>query len=205
MTIGELARMFQVERKLTLDLQVITLQGWRRADYFDRTGLPWMNPSPNMRSLSAAVLYPGIGLLETTNVSVGRGTDTPFEVIGAPWLDGRKLASELNQSQLEGVCFVPVRFTPESSTHAQAWCGGVNIIVTDRRRFEPLRTGLEIARQLRALFPDEWQIQSYDRLLGNQRAWQALADGKDVDEIDKLGQARLQEFLRRRARFLLYD
>lgn len=205
MTIGELARMFKDEMKMPVELEVVPVAGWRRAEYFDRSGLPWVNPSPNMRSLAEAVLYPGIGLLETTNVSVGRGTDTPFEVIGAPWIDGRRLAAELNQAKLTGVCFVPIRFTPASSTHGGTPCGGINIIVTDRAGFEPLRTGVEIARQLRLLFPNDWKLQGYDRLLGNAETLKAVEESKSLDEIDAINQRRLQEFLRRRARFLMYD
>jgi uncharacterized protein YbbC (DUF1343 family)/CubicO group peptidase (beta-lactamase class C family) len=205
MTIGELARMFKDEMKMQVELEVVPAAGWRRAEYFDRSGLPWVNPSPNMRSLAEAVLYPGIGLLETTNVSVGRGTDTPFEVIGAPWLDGRRLAAELNQAKLAGVCFVPIRFTPASSTHGGTPCGGINIIVTNRYSFEPLRTGLEIARQLRLLYPNDWKLQGYDRLLGNAETLKAIEESKSLDEIDAINQARLQEFLRRRAKFLIYD
>jgi uncharacterized protein YbbC (DUF1343 family) len=141
MTIGELARLFKAELKLDLELEVIACEGWQRGDLWDATGLAWINPSPNMRSLTQALLYPGIGLLETTNLSVGRGTDTPFEVIGAPWLDGRKLAAALASRNIPGVTFVPVAFTPASSKFAEKPCGGVNIIITDRERFEPLRTG----------------------------------------------------------------
>lgn len=205
MTIGELARMFKEELSLTLDLEVVPVAGWRRADFFDRTGLLWVNPSPNMRSLTEALLYPGIGLLETTNVSVGRGTDTPFEVIGAPWLDGRRLAAELSQAELPGVCFVPIRFTPSSSTHAGQVCGGVNIVVIDRSQFDPLRTGLEIARRLHSLYGDQWQVRAYGRLLASSATLEALIAGKTISEIDAMNQARFQEFLQRRARFLLYD
>ena len=205
MTIGELARMFKEELQLPCELTVVSVQGWRRADLFDRTGLLWVNPSPNMRSLTEAILYPGMGLLEMTNVSVGRGTDTPFELIGAPWLDGRRLAAELQQARLPGVSFVPVRFTPESSTHAGKPCGGINVIVTDREQFEPLQTGLEIARQLRLLYPDDWEWEKYGRLLGNKATLQAVGEGKTWSEIDELNQARLQEFLQRRPKFLLYE
>ena len=205
MTVGELARMFREELKLTVDLEVIAVEGWRRNEFFDRTGLLWVNPSPNMRSLTEALLYPGIGLLETTNVSVGRGTDTPFEVIGAPWLDGRRLAAELNRCELAGVRFVPIRFTPESSKHAGQACGGVNIVVTDRSRFEPLKTGLEIARQLRQLYPNDWDVKSYGRLLGNEQTLEAVTNGRSVAEIEQLNRDALQEFLHRRAAFLLYE
>ena len=204
MTIGELARMFQAELGLKLDLEVIRVEGWQREDYFDETGLTWINPSPNMRSLTQAVLYPGIGLLETTNLSVGRGTDTPFEVIGAPWLDGRKLASALNTAGLPGVRFVPVEFTPESSKFAGERCGGVNIIVTNREVFEPVRTGLEIARQLRTLFPDDWETKSFNRLLGHAQTQEAVVGGRSIDAVERLWEPELREFRERRAAFLLY-
>jgi uncharacterized protein YbbC (DUF1343 family) len=205
MTVGELARMFKDELQLELELEVIAVEGWRRADYFDATGLLWVNPSPNMRSLTEAVLYPGIGLLETTNLSVGRGTDTPFEVIGAPWLDGRKLAARLNQRQLAGVRFVPLRFTPDSSKFAGEQCGGVNIIITQRDRFRPLRTGFEIARQLRLLYPEDWALKPYDRLLASAKTLQAVSDGKTVTQIEAGYEDELREYRERRARYLLYE
>ena len=205
MTVGELARLFKDELKLDLDLQVIECEGWRRGDLWDATGLTWVNPSPNMRSLTQAVLYPGIGLLETTNVSVGRGTDTPFEVIGAPWLDGKKLAAELNSRGILGVRFVPIEFQPESSKFAGKKCGGVNIIVTDREEFEPLRTGFEIAAQLRHLYPTDWEAKGYDRLLGNEKTLQALLDGKSADEILTVAREGVSSFERRRAKHLIYE
>jgi uncharacterized protein YbbC (DUF1343 family) len=204
-TIGELARMFQDELKLKLDLQVIECVGWKRADAWDATGLTWINPSPNMRNQTQAFLYPGIGLLETTNVSVGRGTDTPFEVIGAPWLDGRKLAAELNSRAIAGVRFVPIEFTPTSSKFANQKCGGINIVITDRAKFEPLRTGFEIAAQLRKLYPDTWEAKGYDRLLGNAKVLAALVDGKSSGEIEEVAREGVPDFLRRRQKFLLYE
>ncbi|HVF89499.1 MAG TPA: exo-beta-N-acetylmuramidase NamZ domain-containing protein, partial [Blastocatellia bacterium] len=147
LTVGEFAGLYNAERKIGADLTVIKMEGWRRADYYDATGLAWVNPSPNMRSLTQAVLYPGIGLLEMTNVSVGRGTDSPFEVVGAPWINEMKLGEALNRAGLAGVRFVPVRFTPRQSRFTGEECGGVNIIVTDRNSFRPVATGLEIAYQ----------------------------------------------------------
>ena len=135
MTVGELARMFARDKKLEVDLQVIPVENWHRREYWDQTGLTWTNPSPNMRSLAEAVLYPGVGLLETTNVSVGRGTDTPFEILGAPWIDGVKFAHKLNGLKLAGVTFVPIRFTPSESKFADQPCGGININVIDRHIF----------------------------------------------------------------------
>ena len=204
MTVGELARLFNAELKLNLDLEIIECEGWRRADYWDETGLTWINPSPNMRSLTEALLYPGIGLLETTNVSVGRGTDTPFEVIGAPWIDGRKLAESLNTSGLTGVRFVPIQFQPNSSTFANKLCGGINLVITDRSRFEPLRTGFEIAAALRRIFPSDFKADGYLRLLGNQRTQQALLDNRPAAEIEATAREGVAEFLRRRSQFLLY-
>ena len=205
MTAGELARMFQDELKLKLDLQIIECVGWKRAHAFDATGLTWVNPSPNMRNLTQAFLYPGIGLLETTNLSVGRGTDTPFEIVGAPWLDGQKLAGELNARPLSGVRFVPIEFTPTSSKFANQKCGGINIVITDRARFEPLRAGFEIAAELRRLYPDKWETKSYDRLLGNQKVLQTLLDGKSADEIEVVAREGVNDFLRRRQKYLIYD
>ncbi len=205
MTIGELARLFKAELKLDLDLEIITCEGWRRADAWDATGLVWINPSPNMRSLTQAFLYPGIGLLETTNLSVGRGTDTPFEVIGAPWLDGQKLAAELNSQGLAGVAFVPIAFTPSSSKFANEKCGGVNIAITDRSRFEPLHTGFAIAAALRKLYPNEWEAKGYARLLGNERTLQAVQDGKSALEILEVAREGVNDFQRRRLTFLLYE
>ncbi|HLG13923.1 MAG TPA: exo-beta-N-acetylmuramidase NamZ domain-containing protein [Blastocatellia bacterium] len=204
MTIGEFASLYNAERKVGADLTVIKMEGWRRADYYDGTALSWVNPSPNMRSLTEALLYPGIGLLETTNLSVGRGTDTPFEVIGAPWLDGVKLAEALNREGLGGVRFVPVRFTPRSSKFAGEECGGVNIIVTDRGAFRPVACGIEIAYQINRLFAGSWKLDDYVRLLANRAALEALKAGKTPAEIAATWQAGLAEFARTRRRYLLY-
>jgi uncharacterized protein YbbC (DUF1343 family) len=205
MTVGELAQMFAAELELDLDLEVVPVEGWSRSMYYDETGLRWINPSPNMRSLTQALLYPGIGLLETTNLSVGRGTDTPFEVFGAPWIDERELAGALNNAGLAGVRFIPIRFTPTSSKFAGEECGGVNIVVVDRASFEPIRTGLTIAVQLQALFADQWQSDAYGRLLSHQQTLQLLQQGRDVDTIEAVFQPGLDEFMERRSRFLLYE
>jgi len=204
MTIGELAMLFNAERKIGADLTVIKIEGWRRADYYDGTGLEWVNPSPNMRSLTEALLYPGIGLLETTNISVGRGTDTPFEVIGAPWLDGQKLSDALNRAGLAGVRFVPVRFTPRSSTFSGDQCSGVNIVVTDRGAFRPVAMGVEIAYQLNRMYGAVWKVDDYLRLLVNRGALAALKEGKTASEITATWQAGLAEFARVRLKYLLY-
>ncbi len=184
---------------------MVPVEGWRRADYFDRTGLLWVNPSPNMRSLNQAFLYPGVGLLEMTNLSVGRGTDTPFEVLGAPWIDGRQLAAKLNSAELPGVRFVPLHFTPDASKFADQLCGGISIVITNRQQCRPLVMGFEIARQLRLLYPTEWETEPYHRLLSSRTTWSAVIDGKSVAEIEAGYRSQLERFLVRRAAWLLYD
>jgi len=205
MTLGELARMIRSELELELDLQVVQVENWRRDDYWDATGLTWINPSPNMRSLAQAVLYPGIGLLETTNLSVGRGTDTPFEVLGAPWIDAQQLAKELNDLSLAGVRFVPIQFTPDASKYANELCQGVNAIVVDRQSFRPVDAGLQIACTLRALYPDLWDTKGFNRLLINHEVFTAVVNGKDPETIKEICRDRLNQFVKRRAGFLIYS
>jgi uncharacterized protein YbbC (DUF1343 family)/CubicO group peptidase (beta-lactamase class C family) len=204
MTIGELAQLFNQERQIGADLRVVKMDGWQRPMWLDETNLTWVNPSPNMRSLTEATLYPGIGLLETTNVSVGRGTDTPFEIVGAPWIDGQQLAAHLNGRRIAGVRFVPVRFTPRSSVFKDEECGGVNIIITERGRFRPVTNGLEIAVALRKLYPAQWKADAYLRLLVNADTLEKLKRGDSVEQITRSWAAKLDEFRKTRARFLLY-
>jgi uncharacterized protein YbbC (DUF1343 family) len=205
MTIGELARLFNEERKIGCDLRVIKMDKWRRGMWLDATNLTWVNPSPNMRSLGQATLYPGVGLLEMTNLSVGRGTDTPFEIIGAPWLDGQRLASYLNNRKIAGVRFVPVRFTPKSSVFKNEECGGVNLIVTDRARLHPVQMGLEIAIALRKLYPAEWKVEDYARLLVNSETHAAVKRMDEPEAIMRLWADELSEFRRARSRAILYQ
>lgn len=204
LTIGELGLMMNAERKIGADVRVIKMDGWSRAMWFDETGQTWINPSPNMRSLTEATLYPGIGLLETTNVSVGRGTDTPFEVVGSPWINGRILAKYLNERNLKGVRFVPVRFKPNASVFKDEECGGINIIVTDRNSFDPVGTGIEIATALRKIYPTDWQFERYARLLVNQEILDAVKRGETPENIDKLVRPKKEVFNTRRASYLLY-
>ena len=204
LTFGELAQMFNQERKLNCDLRVVKLENWQRNMWFDQTNQLWTNPSPNMRSLTEAALYPGVGLLEFTNLSVGRGTDTPFEIIGAPWLDGQKLAEYLNNRNIAGIRFVPRRFTPNASVFKGEECGGINLIITDRARFKPVRAGIEIAVGLRKLFPNDWKFERYANLLVNKAVFDRIARADQPEEIEKSYQSDLDEFRRRRAQFLLY-
>ncbi len=204
MTIGELAQMMNAEKKIGADLHITKMENWTRPMWFDQTNQTWINPSPNMRSLTEATLYPGIGLLETTNLSVGRGTDTPFEIVGAPYIDGRKLADYLNEKKLSGVRFVSVKFTPNASVFKGEICGGINLIITDRKEFKPVQTGIEIASALRALYPNEWKPDNYNRLLANSEIFEKIKLGTASEEIEKIEQKRLSEFAARRASFLLY-
>jgi uncharacterized protein YbbC (DUF1343 family)/CubicO group peptidase (beta-lactamase class C family) len=204
LTMGELAQLFNKQRNIGADLRVIKMEGWRRGMWFDETNLTWINPSPNMRSLTQATLYPGVGLLETTNVSVGRGTDMPFEIVGAPWIHGDKLAEHLNERGLPGVRFVPVRFTPNASVFKDQPCGGVNIIITDRSAFRPLLTGIEMALALRKLYPNDWKVDSYLRLLVNADTLERVKRGESAREIVASWNPGLQEFRRARAEILLY-
>jgi len=204
MTVGELARLYNEERHLNADVRVILMENWRRSMWFDSTGLTWINPSPNMRSLTEATLYPGIGLLETTNLSVGRGTDTPFEIIGAPWLDGQKLAAYLNARRLPGVRFLPVTFKPNASVFKNEDCRGINIVIVDRARFQPLLTGIEIAVALHSLFATEWKVDSYLRLLVNSDALERLKRGESAEELTRSWAAPLTNFRRIREQALLY-
>ena len=204
LTVGEMTKLFNAERKTGADLDVVTMTGWRRGVLFDRTGLTWRNPSPNMRHLTAALLYPGVGLLETTNVSVGRGTERPFEWVGAPWIDGRKLAADLNARGLPGVRFVPVTRTPTSSTHKGKPCGGVDILAIDWSVVRPVPLGLHLAAALRALYPSDWDPKNFDRLLVHKATYDALLAGKPVAELEAGWRAGLDRFRDRRRAVLLY-
>ncbi len=157
-----------------------------------------------MRSLTEATLYPGIGMMEYTNISVGRGTDTPFEVVGAPWIDGQKLAAFLNEKSLGGVRFVPVRFTPKASVFKDEMCGGINIIITSREQFKPVKTGVEIALALHRLFPNDWKMDKYIGLLVNSEIFEMVRRDETYANIENAWQNKLNEFKSRRAQFLLY-
>ncbi len=204
LTIGELARLFNGEKKIGADLHIVAMRNWSRRLWYDETGLPWVNPSPNMRNLHQAALYPGIGAFEFSNISVGRGTDSPFEQIGAPWIDGVALAAALNARALPGVRFYPVRFTPSASVYAGEPCGGVFMIVTNREALRPVRVGVEIASVLFRLHGSTYEPRETWRLLGSRAQVEALSAGVDPGEIAagwRLGEARWRLL---RARYLLY-
>lgn len=205
MTLGEMARLLHDEKNLTCDLEIIPCRNWRRGDWFDHTGLLWTNPSPNMRGLTAAALYPGVGLLEMTNVSVGRGTDAPFEVVGAPFVQPRVFAAALNQAARPGIRFYPVEFTPRASVQAKNRCGGVRLLVTDRDVLNAVQIGLTLAVTLRRLYPDEWAGEKFSTLLANGKVFAAVMAGQDYAGIAAGWQDELQAFAARRENYLLYS
>jgi uncharacterized protein YbbC (DUF1343 family)/CubicO group peptidase (beta-lactamase class C family) len=203
MTMGELARMCNVEHNCKADLTVIQVENWQRDAWFDQTGLPWISPSPNMRNLTEAILYPGIGLLESV-MSVGRGTDTPFEVVGAPYVDDVKLAEALNAAGLPGVRFVPITFTPTNSIHKGQLCKGVYIMLTDRDRCNVVDVGLLIAETMYRFYPKQFNPDNMRHLLLHPPTFAALKEDKPLKEIHALWQKDRDEFMQRRARYLIY-
>jgi uncharacterized protein YbbC (DUF1343 family) len=204
LTIGEFARMVADERKLPVSLTVVPLSGWERSRWFDETGLPWVNPSPNIRSVTQALLYSGIGLLEATNVSVGRGTDTPFEVIGAPWLDGARVVEALDRRRLAGVRFEPVQFTPTGDVYARVSCGGIRLLVTDREAIRPVTVALAIAEALSEVHREQWRPEAIQNLLVNRSTMWALLRREPLSRLEAWAEMDRRSFLYRRASYLIY-
>ncbi|MBI4419098.1 MAG: DUF1343 domain-containing protein [Ignavibacteriales bacterium] len=210
MTPGELAAMINGEGWLRNgvrgDLTVVRMSGWTRTMWYDQTGLPWLPPSPNMRTLETAIVYPGSCLLEGTNLSEGRGTDRPFENVGAPFIDGKCWAEELNALKLPGVRFDAITFRPNASKHAGSECGGVKISVIDRKEFQPVKTGLALLSTARRLYPSDfqWYRRSIDRLAGSVLVRTMIETGERSDRILDLHAKRVEEFVRRRTSYLTY-
>ncbi|MGH9396567.1 MAG: exo-beta-N-acetylmuramidase NamZ domain-containing protein [Terriglobia bacterium] len=204
MTMGELAAMINQENHIGADLRVIKMKGWRRDDWFDETGLTWVNPSPNLRNLTEEILYPGLGMIEYSNISVGRGTDTPFEVVGAPWIDGRALAGYLNGRRIQGVRFVPVDFTPNAAKFKGEVCHGVNLQVLDRRALDSPELGMEVAAALIHLYPNDFKLDPSLKLIGSREVVDAIKAGHDPRSIALHWEAELHPFLEMRRKYLLY-
>ena len=205
MTLGEMAKLFNGENRIGADLTVVAMKNWRRDDWFDDTTVPWISPSPNMRNMNEATLYPGIGAIEGTNISVGRGTDTPFEHVGAPWIDGVQLSDALNARAVPGVRFYPVRFTPASSKYANEECQGVFIIVTDRAALRPVRVGLEIASALSRMYPAQYQLDAAGRLFGSRDTLARVRSGDDPAAIASSWGAAEARWRLLRSKYLLYQ
>ena len=205
MTLGELARFFQQQRGLHVGLSVVAMQGWQRGDWLDSTDLAWVNPSPNLRDLEEAILYPALGLIETTNISVGRGTETPFEVFGAPWIDGRSVARFLNHRFLPGVRFLAVDVTPNAPyPYAGEICHDVRVLVTDRNRLDAPELGIEIASALHRLYPDRFALSKMQTLLENRGVLDAITAGEDPQRIAESWREDLAHFEKEREKALLY-
>lgn len=207
MTVGELAKLFNdqyMEKKVRLT--VIPLKNWERSMWYDETSLPWVIPSPNMPSLSTAVVYPGQVFLEGTNVSEGRGTTRPFELFGAPWIDGDELARRLNRKKLPGVHFREAWFKPVFSKYQGKLCGGAQIHVRERERFRPFRTTLHIIQTIRKMHPDRFQFHKnyFDQIMGTSFIRKSLLQGPSIREIRKKYEKDLNEFSRLRKEYLLY-
>lgn len=204
MTLGELAQMFNSEHNVHAKLTVIPMKGWMRGDWFDSTAMEWTNPSPNLRSLTEATLYPGVGLVEGTNISVGRGTETPFEVVGAPWINAREFAQYLNARQIAGVRFVPLSFTPTSSNYAGQLCHGVNVVLTGREFLDAPELGMELASALTKLYSQQFHLEKMLEILASQAVYNALARGEDPHRIALDWQDDLVKFQNARERYLIY-
>jgi uncharacterized protein YbbC (DUF1343 family)/CubicO group peptidase (beta-lactamase class C family) len=204
LTIGEFGRLAAAERKIPVSLTVVPLVGWQRERWYDETGLPWVNPSPNIRSVTQALLYSGVGLLEATNLSVGRGTDMPFEVVGAPWIEPRGLAEVLNRQGPRGVTFEPIWFTPTSDVYASVLCAGVRLVVTDREAIRPVTVAFALARALRERHRDQFRPENIQNLLVNRSTMWAFLRGEVLDRVVAWAEIDRASFLKRRASYLMY-
>ncbi len=203
MTMGELAKLFNEEKHIDADLTVIPMRGWLRGDWFDSTGAMWANPIPDIRNLDQAALYPGVALIEATNISIGRGTDMPFQLIGSPYFLAKELASNLNARNIGGVRFIPTSFTPTSGPYARRECFGVNILVTNREELDAPQLGLELAAALHKLYPLGYDL-GHMNLLANKAALSELQAGDDPNRIREDGRDKLEQFMELRAKYLMY-
>lgn len=204
MTLGEMAEMFNAEKKIGCDLHVIKMRNWRRSDWFDETNLPWVNPSPNLRSARAEILYPGFEILQAGGVSVGRGTDKPFERLGAPWIRSEELAGHVNHRAIPGVRFEPDRFTPESGLYKGEPCEGMRVIITDRTKFRSMQMGIEIASALARFYRGKFDVSKMIELVGNTATMEGLSRGDSPASIVSGWSGELQAFRKEREKYLLY-
>jgi uncharacterized protein YbbC (DUF1343 family) len=204
LTIGEFARLVVADRKLPVSLAVVPLSGWARSYWYDTTGLSWVNPSPNIRSVTQALLYSGVGLLEPANLSVGRGTDAPFEVVGAAWVDPIPLADAMNAKRLAGIEFRPLHFTPSGDKYAGEQVGGVRLVVTDREALRPVLVAMALAKELRERYPSQFRAETIQNLLVNRATMWAFLQGAPLTGLLELAEMELADFLQRRQPHLLY-
>jgi uncharacterized protein YbbC (DUF1343 family) len=204
MTMGELAQLFSGEARIPVQLHVVAMRGYRRSQWYDDSGLPWLAPSPNLSSFTAATLYPGVGMIEGAPVSVGRGTSTPFELVGAPWIDGNELAHALNSLGLAGVRFAPAAFTPLTATHAGTLCRGVRVHLTDREALDSPALGVALAHTLHRLYPTELQLHRILGNLGSEQLLDRIRAGEPLPNLLRDLDARIAGFQETRRRYLVY-
>jgi uncharacterized protein YbbC (DUF1343 family) len=204
MTVGELAEMFKTEKKTHVKLRVIKMRGYKRTNWYDETGLPWVKPSPNLRTLTEAILYPGVAIIEGSNVSVGRGTDMPFELLGAPWINGHELATFLSDRKIKGVHFMPIDFTPACHPYGNEACHGIQILLVDRQVLDSSALGVEIVSALYRLYPKDFQVDKTLALIGSNEVLQAIKGGQDPNSIVQKWQKPLEQFCKLRSKYLLY-
>jgi uncharacterized protein YbbC (DUF1343 family) len=204
LTIGELAQFFNSENHINADLHVIAMKNWHRNYFFESTGIRWVPPSPNLRTIKGSIVYPGLEILQNAGVSVGRGTEAPFEEFGAPWMDGEKVTSALNATHLPGVKFVAQPFIPVSGLYAGRRCGGVGIRIGERAAVRPMRMGLEIAALLKKMYPQNFDVAKTIGLLGNAETLQKLQDRALPSDIVASWQPALAAYDKTRCKYLLY-
>jgi uncharacterized protein YbbC (DUF1343 family) len=204
MTMGELATMFNAENKIGADLNVVEMRGWKRSDYFEDTGVKWVAPTPNLRTVKETLPYPGLDILQAAGVSVGRGTDKPFEMFGAPWMDGARVVKLLKERKIAGVKFGAVKFTPGSDVYKGQECRGVSVKVTDARKFRTVTMGLEIAEVLWKEYRGNFQVEKMMTLLGSRKTVDGLKAGKSVKAIEEGWGKEMEEFEVTRAKYLIY-
>jgi uncharacterized protein YbbC (DUF1343 family) len=204
MTPGELAQLFNRENSIGARLHVVRMEGYRRDSWFDESGLPWVNPSPNIRSLAQATLYTGVALVESANVSVGRGTDTPFEVVGAPWISGERLADYLKGRNIGGIAFEAAAFVPGANPYRGQRCGGVRLRLVDRAALDVPALGIELAAALVRLHPADFQVDRILGMVGSREVLRAVKNGEDPRDIRRRWMPGLESFQRVRERYLLY-
>jgi uncharacterized protein YbbC (DUF1343 family) len=205
MTMGELARAFNGEKKIGADLTVVPMRNWRRDQWFDETGLAWINPSPNIRNLHQAALYPGLGAFEQINLAVGRGTDAPFEQVGAPWIDGVRLADALNGRRIPGVRFYPVRFVPSTRVYAGSECQGVFLVITDRQALRPVRVAVEIVSAIVKGFPGRLSLEAAARQFGSAAGLSRIAAGDEPEILARSWGAAESRWRLLRAKYVIYQ
>ena len=220
MTAGELALMFNEKQKLNLDLVIVPIENWKRNSYWEDYDLPWINPSPNMRNPMSEILYPGTCLVESSNISLGRGTEMPFEIMGAPWIDGEKFAERLNsriafsasdgsrsafdEKPLAGIRFEPITFTPQASRYTKEECHGVRFILEDINQIEPVRMGIVIMQELYNMYPDQWEIEAGYNLLLHRKTIDHIKAKAPISVIESDWQPDFDRFMEIRNRFLIY-